>query len=79
MSETATTTSETITIEVPADAPERDLNRVKREAEVARTRAQIVREYRDLLSRHDYREAFEILAERHDESVRSVRMAVWGG
>ena len=69
---------DTLTFEVPADAPERDLRRVRQEVEVASRRAKIRRQYSDLLDDYSHQEAFKVLAERHEESVRTVRRVVWG-
>jgi hypothetical protein len=70
---------DTITFEVPADAPERDLRRVRQEVEVARRRAQIREAYPDLRDEYGRDEAMRRLKERHDCSRREVRFAVYGG
>jgi hypothetical protein len=70
---------DTITITVPADAPERDLRRVRQEAKVAARNAAIARAYDKLLDDYSYREAMRRLAEQHDTSVRTIRRVVWGG
>jgi hypothetical protein len=70
---------DTITFEVPTDAPDRDLRRVRQEVDVATKRAKIRRQYEDLLDEHPHQEAFQILAERHNTTARTVRRAVWGG
>ena len=70
--------SDTIRIEVPADAPERDLRRVRQEAQVARRNARIRSEYPDLRDKHGRDSAFEKLAEQHDCSCRTVRRVVYG-
>jgi len=70
---------ETLTFEVPSDAPERDLRRVRQEAKTAERNAKITREYRKLKQKYPHQEAFQILAERHDCSPRTVRRVIWGG
>lgn len=70
---------DTIQIEVPADAPDRDISRVEREAQVATRRAQIKRQYPGLRDQHGRDKALEILQERHGESVRTIRRVLYGG
>jgi hypothetical protein len=70
---------DTITIEIPADAPDRDVGRVRREARVARRRAKIQRLYPELRDEHGRRQAFERLRDRFGESVRTIRRIIYGG
>jgi transcriptional regulator GlxA family with amidase domain len=63
---------------MPADAPERDLRRVRQNAEVAERNAQIRRDYPELRDEHGREKAMRQLAERHHCSPRTVERAVYG-
>jgi len=69
---------DTITIEVPANAPDRDLDRVEREAAVARRRAKIREDYPDLRDEHGREGAFKVLQERYGESRRTLKRIIYG-
>lgn len=69
---------DTITIEVPSDAPDRDLRRVRQEAEVATKRAKMRRAYPDLRDEYGRDEAMRRLASRHCCSPRTVERAIYG-
>ena len=71
--------AESIRFEVPADAPERDLRRVQQEVDTAERNALIKRQYQRLKSECTHQKAFQILADRHNTSTRTVRRVVWGG
>ena len=67
---------DTITIEVPKDAPDRDLDRVEREAAVARRNAEIVRRYHQMQG--DRMVRYRRLAEEYPVSERQVRRIICG-
>jgi len=71
--------ADTLTFEVPADAADRDVRRVRQEVRVARRNTQIEQQYEELKDECPHQEAFRILADRHDCSTRTVRRVVWGG
>jgi len=66
----------TITIEVPADAPDRDLERVEREAAVARRNAEIRRRYEQMQG--DRMTCYKRLAEDYHISERQVQRVLYG-
>jgi hypothetical protein len=70
--------AETVTFEVPADAPDRDLERVEREASVARRNAEIRRRYESLRDEHGRMDAYEQLSDAYHVSPRQVRRIVYG-
>lgn len=70
--------AETVTFEVPVDAPDRDLERVEREASVARRNAEIRRRYESLRDEHGRMDAYEQLADTYHVSPRQVRRIVYG-
>jgi len=67
---------DTIVIEVPADAPDRDLDRVEREAAVARRNAEIRRRYEQMQG--DRMTRYERLADEYHISERQVQRVVYG-
>jgi transcriptional regulator GlxA family with amidase domain len=69
---------DTLTFEVPSDAPERDLRRVRQETRVARRNAQIRRKYPKLRDEHGRKKAMRRLANRYNCSPRTVERAVYG-
>jgi len=68
--------SDEITITIPADAPERDVDRVEREAAVARRNAEIVRRYHQMGG--DRMTRYERLAKSYHVSTRQVRRIIYG-
>lgn len=67
---------DTITFEVPGDAPERDLDRIEREVSVARRNAEINRRYNQMDG--DRMGRYERLADEYHVSERQVRRIIYG-
>jgi len=71
--------AETVTIEIPADAPEKDVRRVRQRADLARRNATIRRRYPSLRDKHGRKEAIKRLADRFCCSTSTVKHVIYRG
>jgi len=67
-----------MTITLPDGATDRERRRVQQEAERVRRNAQIREAYPALREKHGWREAMQVLADRHNCSSSTVRAVVRG-